>query len=68
MKLSDEQKRFAKSIALYSLLYPVMMLVTHRIRTGGPFDWNDFLDSVLTALVLGILCFIVGTHVPKKDD
>ena len=35
MKLSDEQKRFAKSIALYSLLYPVMMLVTHRIRTGG---------------------------------
>ncbi|MBQ6175649.1 MAG: hypothetical protein IJK29_00480 [Bacteroidales bacterium] len=68
MKLSDEQKRFAKSIALYSLLYPVMMLVTHRIRAGGAFDWNDFLDSVLTALVLGILFFIVGTHVPKKDD
>ncbi len=67
MKLSDEQKRFAKSIAFYSLLYPVTMLVAHRIRTGS-FDWNDFLDSVLTALVLGILFFIVGTHVPKKDD
>ncbi len=67
MKLSAEQKRFAKSIALYSLLYPVMMLLTHRIRTGS-FDWNDFPVSVLTALVLGILFFIVGTHVPKKDE
>ena len=70
MKLSDEQKRFAKSIALYSLLYPVMMLVAHRIRTGS-FDWSDFLVSLLTALVLGalgILFFVVGSHVPTKDE
>ena len=67
MKLSDEQKRFAKSIAFYSLIYPVSMLVVHRIRTGS-FDWNDFLVLVLAALVLGILFFIVGTHVPQKDE
>lgn len=67
MKLSDEQKRFAKSIAVYSLLYPVTMLVVHRIRTGA-YDWNDFLVSVLTALVLGILFFIVGTQNSTKVD
>ena len=70
MKLSNDQKKIAKAIAVYSLLYPVVMLVAHRIRTGS-FDWSDFLVSLLTALVLGalgILFFVVGSHVPTKDD
>lgn len=70
MKLSNDQKKIAKAIAIYTLLYPVVMLVAHRIRTGS-FDWNDFLVSLLTALVLGalgILFFVVGSHVPTKDD
>lgn len=70
MKLSNDQKRIAKAIAVYSLLYPVVMLVAHRIRTGS-FDCSDFLVSLLTALVLGalgILFFVVGSHVPTKDD
>ena len=70
MKLSNDQKKIAKAIAVYTLLYPVVMLVAHRIRTGS-FDWYDFLVSLLTALVLGalgILFFVVGSHVPTKDD
>ncbi len=70
MKLSNDQKRIAKAIAVYSLLYPVVMLVAHRIRTGS-FDWSDFLVSLMVALVvgaLGILFFVIGSHVPTKDD
>ena len=70
MKFSNNQKKIAKAIAVYSLLYPFAMLVAHRIRTGS-FDWSDFLVSLLTALVLGalgILFFVVGSHVPTKDD
>ena len=67
MKLSDDQKIIAKVIAVYTLLYPIAMLVTHRIRTGS-FNWSDFLVSFLTALVLGILFFVVGSHVPTKDE
>jgi hypothetical protein len=70
MKLSNDQKKIAKAIAVYTLLYPVVMLVAHWIRTGS-FDWSDFLVSLLTALVLGalgILFFVVGSHVPTKDD
>lgn len=70
MKLSNDQKKIAKAIAVYSLLYPVVMLVAHRIRTGS-FDWSDFLVSLLVALVvgaLGILFFVIGSHVPTKDD
>ena len=70
MKLSNDQKKIAKAIAVYSLLYPFAMLVAHRIRTGS-FDWSDFLVSLLVALVvsaLGILFFVIGSHVPTKDD
>ena len=54
MKLSNDQKKTAKAIAVYTLLYPVVMLVAHRIRTGS-FDWSDFLVSLLVALVVGAL-------------
>ena len=70
MKLSNDQKKIAKAIAVYSLLYPFAMLVAHRIRTGS-FNWSDFLVSLLVALVvgaLGILFFVIGSHVPTKDD
>lgn len=70
MKLSNDQKKIAKAIAVYSLLYPFAMLVAHRIRTGS-FDWSDFLVSLLVALVVGALCilfFVIGSHVPTKDD
>lgn len=70
MKLSNDQKKIAKAIAVYSLLYPFAMLVAHRIRTGS-FDWSDFLVSILVALVvgaLGILFFVIGSHIPTKDD
>ena len=70
MKLSNDQKIIAKAIAVYSLLYPFAMLVAHRIRTGS-FDWSDFLVSLLVALVVGALCilfFVIGSHVPTKDD
>ena len=58
MKLSDDQKKIAKAIAVYTLLYPIAMLVAHRIRTGS-FDWSDFLVSLLTALVLGALGILI---------
>lgn len=70
MKLSNDQKTIAKAIAIYTIVYPITMLVVHRIRTGAV-DWSDFLVSILTALVLGalgILLFVVGSHVPTKDD
>lgn len=70
MKLSDDQKNIAKAIGIYTLLYPITMLVVHRIRTGA-FEWSDFWVSLLTALVLGalgILFFVVGSHIPTKDD
>jgi hypothetical protein len=70
MKLSPDQKKIARAIAVYTLLYPVAMLLAHRIRTGSV-DWGDFLVSLLTALIVGALCilfFVVGSHVPTKDD
>ena len=70
MKLSPDQKKIAQAIVVYTLLYPIAMLVARRIRTGSV-DWSDFWVSLLTALVLGalgILFFVVGSHVPTKDD
>ena len=69
-KLSNDQKRIAKAIALYALVYPIAMQLFHWIRTKS-FDWGDFLVAILTAVVIGVLCivfFVVGSHVPTKDE
>ena len=70
MKLSNDQKKILKAIAIYTPVYIVALLLTQWIRHRS-FSWEDLLVSVLTAVVLGLLLtlfFVVGAHVPTKDD
>jgi uncharacterized membrane protein len=70
LKLSNDQKKIIKAIAIYTPVYIVALLLSHWIRDRS-FSWEDLLVSVLTAVVLGLLLvlfFVVGSHVPTKDD
>ena len=70
MKLSNDQKKIMKGIAIYTPLYIVALLLSHWIR-DRTVAWEDLWLSVLVAVVIGLLMllfFVVGSHVPTKDD
>lgn len=70
MKLSNDQKRIIKSIAMYTgifiVVYPLMTLVA-----GKHWTWDDyFLFSGIAILVFGLvgLIYVLGSKIPKKDE
>ena len=70
MKLSGDQKKIMKALAIYVPLYIVALQLSQWIRERS-ICWEDVLISVLTAVVLGVvffLLFVVGSHVPTKDE
>ena len=70
MKLSNDQKRIIKSIAMYTgifiVVYPLMTLVA-----GKQWTWGDFfLFAEIAVLVFGLVgfIFVLGSKIPKKDE
>ena len=69
MKLSKDQKRIAKSIAMYTgifiVVYPLMTLIAGRHWTWGDF----FIFAGIAVLVYGLvgLIYVIGSKIPKKD-
>ena len=70
MKLSNDQKRIIKSIAMYTgifiVVFPLMTLVAGRHWTWGDF----FIFAGIAILIYGLVGFIyvLGSKVPKKDE
>ena len=70
MKLSNDQKRIIRSIALYTgifiVVYPLMTLVA-----GKQWTWGDFfLFAGIAVLVFGLVgfIFVLGSKIPKIDE
>ena len=70
MKLSKEQKRLIKSVALYTgifiVVYPLMTSIA-----GKPWTWYDILIFAVIAIVIfGVVGFlyVLGSKSPKKDE
>ena len=70
MKLSNDQKRIIKSIAMYTgifiVVYPLMTLVA-----GKQWTWGDFfLFAGIAVLVFGLVgfIFVLGSKIPKIDE
>ena len=67
MKLSDDQKKIAKGLAIYPIATFVTLVVYHLIK--GNADWADILLQSITAMVVSILLailFIFGSKTPEK--
>ena len=70
MKLSNDQKRIIKSIAMYTgifiVVFPLMTLVAGRHWTWGDF----FIFAGIAILIYGLVGFIyvLGSKVPKKNE
>lgn len=67
MKLSNDQKKIAKSIAILPICYIAYTIVFHLIK--GDIDWMETLwlslGLIVTAIVIGIF-YILGSSIPKK--
>lgn len=70
MKLSKEQIRIIKSMAIYVgtmiVFYPLAMFLFDK-----PMTWNDFFLFAGIIIGLGVLLglfFTIGSKVPRKED
>ena len=70
MKLSDDQKRLIRSVAIYTGIFIVVYPLITSIA-GTPWTWCDFFIfagiSILVMVLVGFL-FVLGSTVPKKKD
>ena len=70
MKLSNDQKRIIKSLAMYTgifiVIYPLMTLVAGRHWTWGDY----FIFAGIAILVYGLvgLLYVLGSKIPKKEE
>ena len=70
MKLSKDQKRLIKSVAMYTgifiVVFPLMTLVAGRSWTWGEF----FIFAGVAVVIFGLvgLLYVLGSHVPEKKD
>ena len=70
MKLSKDQKRLIKSIAISTGIFIVVYPLVTSIA-GKPWTWYDILIFAGIAIVVfGIVGFlyVLGSHVPEKKD
>lgn len=70
MKLSKDQKFFLKYFPLLALMYIVFYPLMSWLFKK-PMTWEDFLISALTGIAIalvGTLIYVLGAHVPTKDD
>ena len=70
MKLSNDQKRIIKSLAMYTgifiVVYPLMTLVAGRHWTWG--DYFTFAGIAILIYALVGLFFVLGSKIPKKGE
>ena len=69
MKLSKDQKRLIRSIALYTGIFIVVYPLVTSIA-GKPWTWCDFfIFAGVSIVVFGIVAFlyVLGSHVPEKN-
>jgi hypothetical protein len=70
MKLSKDQKRLIKLIAMYTglfiVVFPLMTLVAGRTWTWGDF----FIFAGVAIVIYGLTGFlyVLGSRIPKKKD
>ena len=70
MKLSKDQKRLIKLVAMYTgifiVVFPLMTLVAGRTWTWGDF----FIFAGVAIVIYGLVGFlyVLGSSVPKKKD
>ena len=70
MKLSKEQKRLIKLIALYVAIFIVVFPLMTRIA-GRAWTWGDFfIFAGVAVCIFGVVGFlyVLGSHVPEKKD
>ena len=70
MKLSKDQKRLIKIVALYTGIFIVVYPLVTRVA-GTSWTWGDFFIfagiSILVMVLVGFL-FVLGSTIPKKKD
>ena len=70
MKLSNDQKRIIKSLAMYTgifiVVYPLMTLVAGRHWTWG--DYFTFAGIAILVYALVGFFFVLGAKIPKKGE
>ena len=67
MKLSDDQKRIGKALAIYPICYIATIVIYHTIK--GNADWEDIVLHSIAAIVVSVLLalfFICGSKTPEK--
>lgn len=70
MKLSNDQKKFLKFIPVYAVGYTVLSPL-FRWLFNKSIQWQDFLNAAIVAVCVSVvvgLLFVVGSHIPKKND
>ena len=70
MKLSKDQKRLIKSIAISTGVFIVVYPLVTSIA-GKPWTWVDFLVfagiAIVVFVIVGFL-YVLGSHIPEKKD
>lgn len=69
MKLSEGQKRIAKSYLVYSAGYFVAFPLISWIYKKA-FSWESVLIAAVTVVAVGLfgLLLVAGARIPKKDE
>ena len=70
MKLSNDQKKFLKFIPVYAVGYTVLSPLLRWLFSKS-IQWQDFLNAAIVAVCVSVvvgLLFVVGSHIPKKND
>ena len=71
MKLSKDQKKFLKFLPVYAIGYTVFSPLFQWLFRKTAIQWQDFLNAAIVAVCVSVLVgllFVVGSHVPKKND
>lgn len=67
MKLSNDQKKLAKTFIPYTVAFIVGTIIFHLIK--GDIDWKEILLlSVVVAIVNALVTvfYVIGANIPKK--
>ncbi|HOE94068.1 MAG TPA: hypothetical protein PLU97_01565 [Candidatus Cryptobacteroides sp.] len=69
MKLSEDQKKMAKTAIIYLAIFLIIYPLFRWILGKGEF-WDNFLISCGSAILIALffVVLIIGAKVPKKKD
>jgi len=64
MKLSSDQIKMIKALAIWPVTFIVVKLLLALIQSK-PIDWPDIIIALIVTLVIGLI-LIVGSKIPNK--